>query len=71
MIDPTPYRTFQCTGYARHPQQKREGYSAFVPYDSILISKYNINNIDDLIEKCYEWYGREDELEFTSPNNAL
>ena len=70
-IEATPYRTFQGTGYARHPQQKREGYSAFVPYDSILISKYNINNIDDLIAEAQKWYGNEDANDYTSPKNAL
>lgn len=70
-VEATPYRTYEGTGYARHPQQKRDGYSAFVPYDSILISKYNINNIDDLIAKAQQWYGTEDANDYTSPKNAL
>lgn len=70
-VEADAYRTFEGTGFARHPKQKRDGYSAFVPYDSILISKYNINNIDDLIAEAHKWYGNEDADNFTSPKNAL
>ena len=55
---------------ARYPHTYFAKYTAFVETDDVF-AENGINNIDDLIEKCYEWYGREDELEFTSPNNAL
>ena len=55
---------------ARYPHTYFAKYTAFVETDDVF-AENGINNVDDLIEKCYEWYGREDELEFTSPNNAL
>lgn len=70
-VEADAYRTFEGTGFARHPKQKRDGYSAFVPYDSVLISKYNINSIDDLIVEAQKWYGNEDANDYTSPKNAL
>ena len=70
-VEADAYRTFEGTGFARHPKQKRDGYSAFVPYDNVLISKYNINSIDDLIVEAQKWYGNEDANDYTSPKNAL
>lgn len=69
-IEAEVYRP-QGTGYARHPKQKKEGYSIFAPYNEVLKAKYNINDIDDLIEYAQKWYGTEDADDYKSPKNAL
>ncbi|MBQ5817494.1 MAG: fasciclin domain-containing protein, partial [Bacteroidaceae bacterium] len=55
---------------ARYPHTYFAKYTAFVETDDVFIEN-GIDGIDKLIEKCYEWYGREDAENFTSPKNAL
>lgn len=55
---------------ARYPSSYYQKYTGFIETDDVF-AQNGINSIDDLIEKCYEWYGTEDKDDFTSPKNAL
>ena len=55
---------------ARYPHTYFAKYTAFIEPDDVFIEN-GIDSLPALIEKCYEWYGREDEGKFTSPKNAL
>lgn len=57
-------------GTANYPATKYYKYTAFVETDETF-AQYGINNINDLIEKAREWYGTDDENNYSSRNNAL
>lgn len=54
----------------KHPTHRYIGYTAFCEPDNVYAS-YNIYTIDDLYNKCKEWYPEATERDYTNPNNAL
>lgn len=57
--------TFNC-----YPATHYYGYTAFVEPDEVYF-RAGIYNLDDLFERCREWYPTATDEDFTSENNAL
>lgn len=55
---------------ARYPESYLVKYTGFIETDDVF-AQNGIDNLETLIEKCYEWYGTEDKDIFTSSKNAL
>lgn len=53
-----------------YPTARKFKFTMLVEPDSIFKAN-NINNESDLINRCYDWYGTEDDTIYTSPKNAL
>ena len=53
-----------------YPRERYYGYSAFCEPDEVF-NNYGIFNVDDLAEKCKEWYPDAKDPDYTSKDNAL
>ena len=61
---------FDGDGLSPYPMTKYYGFTAFVEPDAVYQAE-GIYSVEDLYEKCKEWYPEATDADFTSANNAL